>query len=150
NERALAVVNGSIGEALGKLYVEKKFPAEAKAKADRMIRNVILAYESRINNLSWMNAETKKAAITKLKKINVKIGYPDKWRDYSQMIVKSNPAGNSYFDNMQSIAKWRFSEDNKDLQKPVDKTRWGMSPQTVNAYYSPSFNEIVFPAAILQ
>lgn len=150
DERALQVVNGSIGEALGKLYVEKKFPAEAKAKADKMIRNLIAAYEIRINNLTWMNAETKKAAIVKLRKIRVKIGYPDQWRDYSQMVVKSNSEGGSYFDNAQNIAKWRFAEDVKDLQKPVDKNRWGMSPQTVNAYYSPAFNEIVFPAAILQ
>ncbi|RZJ27532.1 MAG: M13 family peptidase, partial [Flavobacterium sp.] len=149
DERALQVVNGSIGEALGKLYVDKKFPAEAKAKAEKMIRNVIAAYENRINNLTWMNSATKTAAIQKLNKFRIKIGYPDKWRDYSAMVVKGGSEGN-YFENAQSIAKWRFQEDIKDLQKPVDKERWGMSPQTVNAYYNPSFNEIVFPAAILQ
>jgi putative endopeptidase len=150
DERALQVVNGSIGEALGKLYVEKKFPAEAKSKAHKMIQNVIAAYETRINNLSWMNAVTKKAAVEKLKKINIKIGYPDNWRDYSAMVVGSKSEGSDYFNNMENIARWRFDEDLKDLQKPVDKSRWGMSPQTVNAYYNASFNEIVFPAAILQ
>jgi predicted metalloendopeptidase len=150
NERALLVVNGSIGEALGKLYVGKKFPPEAKAKAYKMIQNVIAAYETRINNLSWMNAITKKAAVEKLRKINIKIGYPDNWRDYSAMVVGSKAEGADYFGNMESIAKWRFQEDLKDLQKPVDKSRWGMTPQTVNAYYNASFNEIVFPAAILQ
>ncbi len=150
DERALQVVNGGIGEALGKLYVEKKFPAEAKAKAADMIHNVILAYQNRINNLAWMNPETKVSAIKKLDKVRIKIGYPDKWRDYSEMTLKSQAEGGTYFDNMQNIAKWRFNEDKKDLQKPVDKDRWGMSPQTVNAYYNPAFNEIVFPAAILQ
>lgn len=150
DERALQVVNGSIGEALGKLYVEKKFPAEAKAKAEKMIRNVITAYENRINNLSWMKPATKIAAIEKLKKFRIKIGYPDKWRDYSAMTIKSADEGGNYFDDALSVAKWRFQEDLRDLQKPVDKDRWGMSPQTVNAYFNPSFNEIVFPAAILQ
>lgn len=150
DERALQVVNGSIGEALGRLYVDKKFPAEAKAKAQKMIQNVIAAYEIRINNLTWMNDVTKKAAIEKLRKMNVKIGYPDKWRDYSAMVVNSQAEGGDYFSNMESIAKWRYAEDIKDLQKPVDKSRWSMSPQTVNAYYSATFNEIVFPAAILQ
>lgn len=149
-ERALQVVNGSIGEALGKLYVEKKFPPEAKAKAEKMIRNVIAAYEVRINNLTWMNPTTKTAAIEKLKKFRIKIGYPNKWRDYSAMIVKGASEGGSYFENAQNIAKWRFDQDIKDLQKPVDKDRWGMSPQTVNASYNPSYNAIQFPAAILQ
>jgi putative endopeptidase len=149
-ERALQIVNGGIGEALGKLYVEKKFPAEAKAKAEKMIQNVILAYEARINNLSWMDSQTKASAITKLKKFRIKIGYPDQWRDYSALVIKGQAEGGNYFQNSQAITKWRFDQDIKDLQKPVDKERWGMSPQTVNAYYNPSFNEIVFPAAILQ
>jgi putative endopeptidase len=149
-ERALQVVNGSVGEALGKLYVEKKFPAEAKAKAEKMIANVIRAYESRINNLSWMTPETRKSAIAKLHKYRIKIGYPDKWKDYSQLTQKAPADGGSYFDNAERIAKWRFDESLKKLGKPVDKTEWGMSPQTVNAYYNASNNEIVFPAAILQ
>lgn len=150
DEKALQVVNGTVGEALGKLYVEKKFPAEAKAKAEKMIKNVILAFENRINNLSWMSKETKISAVEKLHKSRIKIGYPDKWKDYSGLTVKSPSEGGSYFDNMKNVAKWAFKENIAELGKPVDKEKWGMSPQTVNAYYNPSFNEIVFPAAILQ
>lgn len=149
-ERALQVVNGTVGEALGKLYVEKKFPAEAKDKAKAMIENVFLAFENRINNLPWMTPETRKGAIEKLRKSTVKIGYPDKWKDYSKLIITSKEEGGNYYDNMKNVSRWGFAENLADLQKPVDKTRWGMSPQTVNAYYNPSYNEIVFPAAILQ
>ncbi|GAA4046148.1 M13 family metallopeptidase [Flavobacterium chungnamense] len=149
-ERALQVVNGTVGEALGKLYVEQKFPAEAKEKARKMIDNIFLAFENRINNLSWMTPETRKGAINKLRKSVVKIGYPDKWKDYSKLEIKSIEEGGNYYDNMKSVSKWGFAENIADLQKPVDKTRWGMSPQTVNAYYNASYNEIVFPAAILQ
>jgi putative endopeptidase len=150
DERALQGVNGSVGEALGKLYVEKKFPPEAKAKAEKMIKNIFVAFENRINKLPWMTKETRASAIAKLRKSRIKIGYPDNWRDYSKMTLKSPAESGSYFDNMQNVAKWRFNEDLADLGKPVDKERWGMSPQTVNAYFNPSFNEIVFPAAILQ
>jgi endothelin-converting enzyme/putative endopeptidase len=150
DERALQVINGRIGEALGKLYVEKKFPAEAKVKAEKMIKNIFIAFENRINNLPWMSAETKVSAIAKLHKSQIKIGYPDKWKDYSALVIKSPAEGGTYFDNTLNMAKWRFQEDLADLSKPVDKTKWGMSPQTVNAYYNPSYNEIVFPAAILQ
>jgi predicted metalloendopeptidase len=149
-ERALQTVNGATGEALGKLYVEKMFPAEAKLKAKKMIKNIVRAYEIRINNLTWMSAETKKSAIQKLNKITVKIGYPDKWKDYSALTIKSPAEGGSYFENSISISRWNFQKDVDKLNKPVDKTEWGMSPQTVNAYYSASNNEIVFPAAILQ
>lgn len=149
-ERALQVVNGTVGEALGKLYVEQKFPAEAKEKARKMIDNIFLAFENRINNLPWMTPATRKGAIEKLRKSVVKIGYPDKWKDYSKLEIKSIEEGGNYYDNMKNVSKWGFQENIADLQKPVDKTRWGMSPQTVNAYYNPSYNEIVFPAAILQ
>lgn len=149
-ERALQVVNGTVGEALGKLYVEKKFPAEAKAKAKAMIDNVFLAFENRINNLPWMTPATRKGAIEKLRKSTVKIGYPDKWKDYSGLQIKSKEEGGNYFDNMKNVARWGHAENMAELHKPVDKTEWGMSPQTVNAYYNPSYNEIVFPAAILQ
>jgi putative endopeptidase len=149
-ERALQVVNGTVGEALGKLYVEQKFPAEAKEKARKMIDNIFLAFENRINNLPWMTPATRKGAIEKLRKSVVKIGYPDKWKDYSKLEIKSIEEGGNYYDNMKSVSKWGFQNNIDDLQKPVDKTRWGMSPQTVNAYYNPSYNEIVFPAAILQ
>ncbi|MCG2610266.1 M13 family metallopeptidase [Flavobacterium sp. SM15] len=149
-ERALQVVNGTVGEALGKLYVEKKFPAEAKAKARAMIDNVFLAFENRINNLPWMTPATRKGAIEKLRKSTIKIGYPDKWKDYSKLEIKSKAEGGTYFENMKNVARWGFEENVAELKKPVDKTEWGMSPQTVNAYYNPSYNEIVFPAAILQ
>lgn len=149
-ERALQTVTGSVGEALGKLYVEKKFPAEAKVKAEKMIQNIFRAYEIRINNLPWMSAETKVSAIAKLHKLRVKIGYPDKWKDYSALTIKSPAEGGTYFENVKNIATWRYKENLADLSKPVDKDRWGMAPQTVNAYYNPSNNEIVFPAAILQ
>jgi putative endopeptidase len=149
-ESALSVVNRGIGEALGKLYVEKVFPAEAKTKALDMIHNVILAYKNRINNLTWMSDATKVKAIEKLNKITIKVGYPDKWKDYSALEIKSVTEGGSYFENLRNLSKWTFKEDIEKLKKPVDKTEWGMSPQTVNAYYNPSYNEIVFPAAILQ
>jgi len=149
-EVALQVVNGTTGEALGKLYVEKLFPAEAKEKAKNMIANVMRAYENRINALPWMSAETKSKAIEKLNKLTVKIGYPDKWKDYSALALKNVNEGGTYFDNMKSISKWSYAQSLDKLGKPVDKTEWGMSPQTVNAYFNPSYNEIVFPAAILQ
>ncbi|AMO20391.2 M13 family metallopeptidase [Flavobacterium columnare] len=149
-ERALQVVNATVGEALGKLYVEKKFPAEAKAKAKAMIENVFLAFENRINKLPWMTPETRKGAIDKLRKSTIKIGYPDKWKDYSKLEIVAKEAGGNYFENMKNVAKWAYQEDIEKLNKPVDKTEWGMSPQTVNAYFNPTYNEIVFPAAILQ
>jgi putative endopeptidase len=149
-ERALATVNGVLGEALGKLYVEKKFPAEAKIKAEAMIANVFKAYENRINNLPWMTPTTKTNALAKLKKFRVKIGYPNKWKDYSTLQIKSPEQGGSLFENSKAISKWNNQENIADLGKPVDKEKWSMAPQTVNAYYSPTNNEIVFPAAILQ
>lgn len=149
-ERALQVVNGTVGEALGKLYVEKKFPAEAKEKAAKMIQYVFRAFENRINNLPWMDPATRVGAVEKLRKSTVKIGYPDKWKDYSKLEIKALENGGAYFENMENVARWNFQNNIEDLSKPVDKTRWGMTPQTVNAYYNPSYNEIVFPAAILQ
>jgi len=149
-ERALQVINGATGEALGKLYVEKMFPAEAKTKAANMIKNVIKAYEIRINNLTWMSPQTKLSAIEKLNKMTIKIGYPDKWKDYSALAIQSPEEGGTYFDNAMNIANWSFKKNVEKMGKPVDKTEWGMSPQTVNAYFNPSNNEIVFPAAILQ
>lgn len=150
DEKALQVVNGTVGEALGKLYVEQKFPAEAKIKAKAMIENIVLAYRSRIADLTWMAESTKKSANEKLDKMTIKIGYPDKWEDYSKLQIKSPADGGTYFDNVVSLSKWRWTKDLEKLNKPVDKTEWGMSPQTVNAYFNPSYNEIVFPAAILQ
>ncbi|RRJ94045.1 M13 family metallopeptidase [Flavobacterium macacae] len=150
DERALQTVNGSVGEALGKLYVAKKFPPEAKVKAEGMIKNVFLAFENRINKLPWMTKATKASAIEKLRKSRVKIGYPDKWKDYSALTIVSPEKGGTYFENTKNLSKWRYEEDVTKLNKPVNKDEWFMSPQTVNAYFNPSYNEIVFPAAILQ
>ncbi len=147
-ERALATVNGSLGEALGKLYVEDNFPPEAKEKAQEMIANIIQAFEVRINNLTWMTDSTKVKAIEKLV---IKVGYPDEWKDYSDLTIHSpDDQDASYFQNMMNVSKWRTKETMEKIGEPVDKTEWFMVPQTVNAYYNPSYNEIVFPAAILQ
>ncbi len=150
DERALQTINGTIGEALGKLYVEQKFPPEAKEKAQKMIANVIKAFENRINNVSWMTPDTKQKAIEKLLALKVKIAYPDHWKDYSNLEIKGVEEGGSYLQNILNARVWNHNEDLEDLGNPVDKSRWGMAPQIVNAYFNASFNEIVFPAAILQ
>lgn len=150
DERALGTVNGTLGEALGQLYVSEKFPAEAKAKAKEMIEYVKKAYEVRINGLDWMSPETKTKAIEKLNGMTIKIGYPDKWKDYSEMEIKSPANGGTLFDNMLAVREWNYRDNLEKLGEQVDKTEWFMSPQTVNAYYNPYYNEIVFPAAILQ
>jgi putative endopeptidase len=147
DERALSVVNGSIGEAVGKLYVDQKFPPEAKEKAEKMVANVITAFKNRINDLEWMTAETKTQAIEKLNKFTVKIGYPDEFEDYSDLKVVPE---NTFYENMQAVSYWNYLDNLSKIGEPVDKTEWGMSPQTVNAYFNPLYNEIVFPAAILQ
>lgn len=147
DERALGTVDGSVGEAIGKLYVDAKFPPEAKAKAEQMIANVIIAFQNRIQKLDWMTPETKSKAIEKLDKFTVKIAYPDEWEDYSKMMVKE---GNSYAENMMAVRKWASEKNLAEIGQPVDKSRWGMPPQMVNAYFNPLNNEIVFPAAILQ
>ncbi|WP_452225623.1 M13 family metallopeptidase [Lacinutrix chionoecetis] len=150
DERALGSLNGTIGEALGKLYVDKMFPPEAKAKAEKMIQNVILAFENRINDLEWMSPETKQKAIEKLKATQIKIAYPDQWKDYSALEIKSTEEGGSYLQNSLNASAWNFKKDIDKLGKPVDKSEWYMAPQVVNAYFNPAYNEIVFPAAILQ
>jgi len=146
-ERALGTVTGSVGEAIGQLYVEAKFPPEAKAKAEEMIANVITAFQNRIKDLDWMTEDTKLKAIEKLDKFTVKIAYPDEWEDYSTLLVKE---GNSYAENMLAVGKWANDKNLSEIDEPVDKSEWGMPPQMVNAYFSPTNNEIVFPAAILQ
>ena len=150
DERALASLNGAIGEALGKLYVDKKFPPEAKKKAEEMISNVMLGFENRINQLDWMTPETKEKAIEKLNKLTVKIAYPDKWKDYSKLAVKNVKEGGTYYQNALNVSKWAFEKNIEKIGQPVDRTEWGMAPQIVNAYFNPVNNEIVFPAAILQ
>ena len=150
DERALGNLNGAVGEALGKLYVDAKFPPEAKKKAKEMIDNVMLGFEIRIAQLPWMSEETKTKALEKLHKLTVKIAYPDKWKDYSELQVKGLKEGGTYFENAINVTKWNYDKNMSKLGKKVDRTEWGMSPQTVNAYFNPVNNEIVFPAAILQ
>ncbi len=147
DERALETVSNTVGEAIGKVYVDAKFPPEAKAKAEKMIKNIVAAYQVRIKALDWMTEETKQKAIAKLDKFTVKIAYPDEWEDYSKMQVKT---GNSYAENMLAVGDWATKKNYDEINEPVDKKRWGMPPQTVNAYFNPLNNEIVFPAAILQ
>ncbi|MGB0896581.1 MAG: M13 family metallopeptidase [Flavobacteriaceae bacterium] len=147
DERALSTVNRTLGEALGQLYVSEKFPPAAKEKAQKMIANVLQAFEYRIDKLTWMSDETKVKAVEKLKATTVKIGYPDDWKDYSALKITPE---NTYYQNMQNASAWSFKRNIDKLNKPVDKSEWHMAPQTVNAYFNPSYNEIVFPAAILQ
>ena len=149
-ERALGVVNGIAGEALGKLYVDKYFPNEAKVVAKQLVDDIIQAYRGRIKNLDWMSDATKKKALLKLDKLMIKIGFPDKWKDYAKLEIKNYKMGGSYYQNMINASKFMIAKNMERYGKPVDKSEWYMSPQTVNAYYNPSFNEIVFPAAILQ
>lgn len=146
-ERAMGTVTGSVGEAIGQLYVEAKFPPEAKAKAEKMIAHVITAFQNRIQKLDWMTGETKVKAVEKLDKITVKIAYPDEWKDYSDLVIKE---ANTYAENMMAISHWALNDNLSDINEPIDKSEWGMPPQMVNAYYNPINNEIVFPAAILQ
>lgn len=147
---ALKTVNNYVGEALGKLYVAEKFPAEAKAKAESMIQNVKQAFENRINRLPWMAKSTRANAIEKLRKMRVKIGYPDKWKDYSALTIDGPDRGGNLFTNMVNINQYYHKEGLEKLSKPVNKEEWHMAPQIVNAYFNPAYNEIVFPAAILQ
>ncbi len=149
-ERALQTLNWTIGEALGKLYVDKKFPPEAKERAEEMIQNVIKAFENRITALDWMDEATKQKAIEKLRATKIKIAYPDKWKDYSKLEIASVDDGGTYLQNMLNTSAWNYQKDLDKLGKEVDKSEWFMAPQIVNAYFNPSYNEIVFPAAILQ
>ena len=149
DKRALQTVDWTLGEALGKLYVAEKFPPEAKTQMEEMVANLIEAYTIRIQKLDWMDEATKKKAIEKLEKMTIKVGYPDQWKDYGGLNL--NPGQDAtYFDAMMAISAFNFYDDLKKLDMPVDKTEWFMPPQTVNAYYNPLYNEIVFPAAILQ
>ena len=145
-KRSIDAVNGALGEAVGQLYVERYFPAEAKERMLSLVSNLQESLGERITNLEWMSEETKEKAHEKLSTFIVKIGYPDKWKDYSTLEVKDD----SYYANMMRASEFGYNEMMDELGKPVDKTKWHMSPQTVNAYYSPSSNEICFPAGILQ
>lgn len=146
-KRALAVPNGMLGEALGELYVAKYFPPSSKEKMLTLVNNLRTALGQHIDSLPWMSDATKAKAHEKLDAFTVKIGYPDKWRDYSKLTVDPSK---SYWENVQGAILFNQDFNNSDFGKPVDKSRWYMSPQTVNAYYSPLSNEICFPAGILQ
>lgn len=145
-KRVTAATDGGLGELLGQLYVKQYFKPEAKERMLKLVDNLQKVYKSRIEKLDWMSAETKQKAIAKLEAFTKKIGYPDKWKNYDDVTIDRG----SYYANNLAIAKHEYNEQLKKLGKPVDKTEWGMTPPTVNAYYNPSFNEIVFPAGILQ
>jgi predicted metalloendopeptidase len=145
-ERVFSVINRSLAEPLGKLFVKSYFDEESKQYMSNMIENLRSAYRERINDLSWMSAETKEKALKKLNAFTYKIGYPNEWRDYSELAIKAN----SYVQNIIQVRKFGYNRMLEKLGKPVDKSEWYMSPQMVNAYYSSSNNEIVFPAGILQ
>ncbi|MDB5715361.1 MAG: family peptidase, partial [Sphingomonadales bacterium] len=145
-KRGVDEVNGSLGEAVGELYVARYFPPESKAKADELVRNITAAMNDRLQRLTWMAPETKAKAQVKLAAFTPKIGYPTKWRDYSSLQIVSGDA----YGNDQRANEFEFQRNLNKIGKPVDRTEWGMTPQTVNAYANPPMNEIVFPAAILQ
>jgi putative endopeptidase len=145
-KRAVSMIEGSLGEAVGKVYVQQYFPAEAKARMEKLVANLIEAYRISINELAWMSPETKVKALEKLGKFRPKIGYPDKWRDYSAL--KTTP--DDLYGNVGRVVKFQRDHELSKIGKPVDRDEWFMAPQTVNAYYNPVMNEIVFPAAILQ
>ena len=146
-KRSLSVTDGALGEALGEMYVAKYFPPEAKERMLKLVENLRISLGEHIDSLEWMSAETKAKAKEKLAAFYVKIGYPDKWRDYSGLTIDPKK---SYWDNVREAAIFESDYMLSDVNKPVDKTRWLMSPQTVNAYYNPTTNEICFPAGILQ
>src|SRR5690606_16100567 len=145
-KRVLGAMNGTMGELIGQLYVKKYFPPQAKERVTKLVNNLIAAYKERIKTRTWMEEQTKKAALEKLDKVMLKLAYPDKWRDFSALEVKTD----SYYENVNRAETFWFNYNLHKLGKPVDRTEWGMSPQTVNAYYNPGMNEIVFPAAIMQ
>ena len=146
-KRAMAVPNGVLGEAVGKMYVERYFPESSKKKMLKIVKNLQTALGEHIDNLDWMGDSTKVKAHEKLDNFTVKIGYPDKWKDYSTLEVDPEK---SYYENLEAASRWYVADNMSKLGKPTDKTEWGMTPQTVNAYYNPTTNEICFPAAILQ
>ena len=146
-KRAMNVPNHLLGEAVGKMYVEKYFPEKDKERMLGMVKNMQKALGEHIDSLDWMSPQTKVKAQEKLAAFTVKIGYPDTWKDYSSLEIDPSK---SYFENLRTASLWYTKDNLKELGKPVDRTKWGMSPQTVNAYYNPTTNEICFPAGILQ
>ncbi len=145
-KRGVATVDGALGEALGRQYVAKYFPAERKARMEELVKNVTAAFKQSIDTLDWMGPATKQEAQAKLAKFNPKVGYPNKWRDYSALSIR----GDDLVGNVMRASTFGYNRNINKLGKPIDREEWGMSPQTVNAYYNSRLNEIVFPAAILQ
>ncbi len=145
-KRSLRATDGALGEAFGQLYVDKAFSPAAKARAKEMIENLRVAYGERIKSTDWMSAATKAEALKKLDAFTVKIGYPDKWKDYSAL----NIGRESHLNNLLAAREWANQDQLSHFGKPIDRNEWGMTPPTVNAYYNPPMNEIVFPAGILQ
>jgi putative endopeptidase len=145
-KRAVQATNGALGEAIGRLYVDKKFPPASKQAMETLVENLRKGYAQHIANVPWMTAETKKVALEKLAAFHPKIGYPNKWRDYSKLDVKPGDA----FGNHERALVFEWNRQVSRLNQPTDRDEWGMTPQTINAYYTPGFNEVVFPAAILQ
>ncbi|MGZ3184220.1 MAG: M13 family metallopeptidase, partial [Telluria sp.] len=145
-KRGVGAVERAEGESLGKLYVAEYFPAERKARMEALVKNLLAAYKESINHLDWMSPATKKEAQAKLAKFTPKIGYPNKWKDYSALVVSRD----DLVGNVMRARIWAADYEINKLGKPIDRDEWGMTPQTINAYYNPEMNEIVFPAAILQ
>jgi putative endopeptidase len=145
-KRGVAVVEGSLGEAVGRIYVERHFPKDSKSHMDVLVGNLIAAYRDSITTLEWMTPDTRARALEKLEKFTPKIGYPNKWRDYSKLEIDAS----DLMGNVRRIAEFDLARELGKVGKPIDRDEWFMTPQTVNAYYNPGFNEIVFPAAILQ
>ena len=146
-KRVLGTVEGILGEVLSKAYVQKYFSQEQKSSCVKMIEEIVQTYKSRLEQLEWMSAETKARALKKLSTFSVKIGYPDKWTDFSNLAISS---ANMFYENILEASKWELSHNMEKLYKPVDKLEWHMNAHDINAYYSPTMNEIVFPAGILQ
>jgi putative endopeptidase len=145
-QRMSSLTDGVVGELLGQLYVAKYFKPEAKVRMEELVKNLRKAFEIRIKQLDWMSEETKQRALAKLYAFTPKIGYPDTWKNYEGLEISPN----TFYQNMRNAGAWGFQENIAQIGKPVDRTKWGMTPPTVNAYYSPVMNEIVFPAGILQ
>jgi putative endopeptidase len=145
-KRGVSIVEGAMGEAIGKVYVERHFPGDAKVAMDDLVANLVEAYRQSITSLEWMTDATRERALDKLGKFTPKIGYPVKWRDYSTLAITAD----DLIANVRAVAEFDFQRELGKIGKPIDRDEWFMTPQTINAYYNPGFNEIVFPAAILQ
>jgi putative endopeptidase len=145
-QRCVNATDSALGEALGQFYVQQAFPPEAKAKATQLVRNIMAALHDDLTTLDWMSPATRQKALEKLAAVNIKVGYPDKWRDYSKLEIDRGP----YVENSIRATQFEVARGLRKIGKPVDRAEWGMTPPTVNAYYNPNLNEIVFPAGILQ